>query len=61
MIDVKHMAKKPERHNKPFTSVWFCVLQQYLGLWPVGIEDVGVVCAIHHLAAGFMVFVTTAV
>lgn len=36
------------------------VLQQHLGLWPVGVEDVGVVCAVHHLAAGLLVFVTAA-
>lgn len=36
------------------------VLQQHLGLWPMGVEDVGVVCAVHHLAAGLLVFVTAA-
>lgn len=30
----------------------------YLGLQSVGTEDVGVICAIHHLAAGFLVLVT---
>lgn len=27
----------------------------------MGVEDVGVVCAVHHLAAGFVVFVAAAV
>lgn len=36
------------------------VLQQHLGLWPMGVEDVGVVCTVHHLAAGLLVFVTAA-
>lgn len=40
---------------------WCRVLQQYLGLRPVGVEDVGVISAVYHLAAGFVVFVTTAV
>lgn len=37
------------------------VLQQHLGLWPVGVEDVGVIGAVHHLTAGFVVFVAAAV
>lgn len=36
-------------------------LWQHLGLCAVGAEDVGVVCAVHHLAAGLVVLVTAAV
>lgn len=40
-----------------YIGVLLYFLHHYLGLWPVSVEDVGVVCAVHHLAAGFMVFV----
>ena len=32
----------------------------YLGLRSMGVEDVGVICAVHHLTAGFLVFLTPA-
>lgn len=35
--------------------------KRHLGLWPVSVENVGIVCAVHHLAAGFVVFVAAAV
>lgn len=35
--------------------------KQHLGFWPVGVEDVGVISAVHHLAAGFVVLVAAAV
>lgn len=37
------------------------VCRQHLGFWPVGVEDVGVIGAVHHLAAGFVVLVAAAV
>lgn len=38
-----------------------CCAKQHLGFWPVGVEDVGVIGTVHHLAAGFVVFVAAAV
>ena len=42
------MTQKSERYSSR--------VQQYLGLWPMGVEDVGVVGAVHHLAAVLLVF-----